>query len=1364
MRLFRFNWTDLATANALALVQRRCCRMREFSVVAFAVIVCAAPSPASAIPSPELIIGSVSSLSQVVTLLAAMLGGGVAIVGAKSAIASRRALVASAFLGSICVVSLGLNTHQWFAHRQQNIDRLEATLLRPAQTPGVPKLDPTLKELSYSQQLKHPMGLNTADAEALLDESTRGQNPETVFIDVRETAETEMGNLPGALAVRYPDFSAAKLDLANKNAVLFCHNGNRSHETCEALAALGIRCKFIIGGLEKWVVEKRRMTGLSERGLADLRAIPSYKNQRTLLETAQVYRLVQKEQAIFVDTRYPLEFAAGHLPDAINLAIRRQPTAVLASQIQNLPKRPVIMPCYDRRGCFFSDVLGLELTRAGHDVRGRYTVPFEYFVPTSRPPHIEQLIADSKRSLWSRARDGAAVLVTWLVGQTSAFSAIIILAIISRSAVAPLSLKAERDQIIAHRIRPEVAKIKARTTDARKRARAMTALYKRHRLTPLQNLFALIFLPIMTLATAGIHQAALTTPMSWIWMPDLSQRDPTFALPMMFGVLIGAYLHATLAQTNRQRGFVWGLGAPIFAGIAFALSSAVDLYLIVSMALLLLQRVFVAIWLRTSPTGLLSLSTFWDRLTLPHGVISLGDPERLAGLGNKAYRLAHLKSKGIAVPNGLLLTQTFLERFADQTETKRARVLQRLWQKIDALQLAVRSSGATEDGPAQSFAGVFESELRVDRAHLENAIARVKYSFTSARAVSYGKAHQTGHVLLQEMIAAEYSGVLFTRDPDSAGAMLVELIAGTAEVLVDGTVTPSAFRFGRFSLSSLDELATPMNLRPLLDIGRRIEALFGHPQDIEWTYRDGHFQIVQSRDIVWVSDTEAALKTEWDYVLLSAAGSESEETVFAQTELSEMLPQPTPLSLSIMETLWEANGSVDLACQKLGLDYRVEDESPAYLVTVAGRLYVNKREEKARAPKINRTTIRLLEKCATTIERDFRDKFLPRYLDRMTLLDAVSFEPLDTPTLLIALKHLSAQFTRETHVEIDVINITAQIFMQIAREGLQRHKVDPAPYFVAAPQLGLTRVIIEAATLSDGARNAVYRQAMGHRAPIDYELSHPRYGEDAHALATACATLQALGFAAGELDASKRQIKQAPAAVLASIERARAFQVLKDDAKHCALREYSTIRRLLVALDQRLDFGGLIFFLTLNEVLALNPLTIESWRKRAAMRRDTRARQLQMPPPPAALSVRDIERAATRGNRICTDDGGVIVGTRVSGARLVDGRCCKVHATISESGAEIANFQPGDIIVARFFHPAWLTYLTQCNGIVCEVGGWLSHIAVLAREHDIPMVVGVAKLDALVDGSTLRIHADGRVEMLGVSNDLGALNSQVADS
>src|SRR5262245_53343742 len=185
---------------------------------------------AFAIPSPELIVGSFTSISQLFALGSALLGGGAAVATMRMRARGAQTRTSLAVLiGALVVLvaSLGLNVYQYLSSAAERQARLEATLTRPMPNLGGKSLDADLKEASYDEHVKHPRGISTEDAEKLLAETLRGQHPDVVFLDIRETAEAEMGSLPGATRVRFPDIASAKLDLAHKKPIVFCHNGNR---------------------------------------------------------------------------------------------------------------------------------------------------------------------------------------------------------------------------------------------------------------------------------------------------------------------------------------------------------------------------------------------------------------------------------------------------------------------------------------------------------------------------------------------------------------------------------------------------------------------------------------------------------------------------------------------------------------------------------------------------------------------------------------------------------------------------------------------------------------------------------------------------------------------------------------------------------------------------------------------------------------------------------------------------------------------------------------------------------------------------------------------------------------------------------
>src|ERR1041384_7474364 len=145
------------------------------------------------------------------------------------------------------------------------------------------------------------------------------------------------------------------------------------------------------------------------------------------------------------------------------------------------------------------------------------------------------------------------------------------------------------------------------------------------------------------------------------------------------------------------------------------------------------------------------------------------------------------------------------------------------------------------------------------------------------------------------MVDAEYAGVLFTRDPSAGGLAMIEMVQGTAENLVSGTVRPSTYRFGRVTKKPFGKETAPIDLGPLLAMGDVAEGLFGGPQDMEWAYRDGRFHLVQSRDITRpvAGDADmAAVQNDLSNAIDRAKGAAPDQVVFAKNELSEMLPRP----------------------------------------------------------------------------------------------------------------------------------------------------------------------------------------------------------------------------------------------------------------------------------------------------------------------------------------------------------------------------------------------------------------------------------------------------------------------------------------
>jgi pyruvate,water dikinase len=81
---------------------------------------------------------------------------------------------------------------------------------------------------------------------------------------------------------------------------------------------------------------------------------------------------------------------------------------------------------------------------------------------------------------------------------------------------------------------------------------------------------------------------------------------------------------------------------------------------------------------------------------------------------------------------------------------------------------------------------------------------------------------------------------------------------------------------------------------------------------------------------------------------------------------------------------------------------------------------------------------------------------------------------------------------------------------------------------------------------------------------------------------------------------------------------------------------------------------------------------------------------------------------------------------------------------------EDANLEQGDILITPFTDPSWTPLFVSIKGLVTEVGGLMTHGAVIAREYGVPAVVGVENATKLIqDGQRIRVHGtEGYVEIL----------------
>jgi pyruvate,water dikinase len=164
-----------------------------------------------------------------------------------------------------------------------------------------------------------------------------------------------------------------------------------------------------------------------------------------------------------------------------------------------------------------------------------------------------------------------------------------------------------------------------------------------------------------------------------------------------------------------------------------------------------------------------------------------------------------------------------------------------------------------------------------------------------------------------------------------------------------------------------------------------------------------------------------------------------------------------------------------------------------------------------------------------------------------------------------------------------------------------------------------------------------------------------------------------------------------------------------------------------------------IFYLTfqeLHDVVRLNQADDQLIRRRKDAFRSYQA----LTPPRVLTSDGEAIAGEYRRDNL---PAGALVGLPVS-AGTIEGRA-RVVLDMAE-----ANLEAGDILVTAFTDPSWTPLFVAIKGLVTEVGGLMTHGAVIAREYGLPAVVGVEHATRLIrDGQRIRVHGtDGYVEIL----------------
>jgi len=756
-----------------------------------------------------------------------------------------------------------------------------------------------------------------------------------------------------------------------------------------------------------------------------------------------------------------------------------------------------------------------------------------------------------------------------------------------------------------------------------------------------------------------------------------------------------------------------------------------------------------------------------------------------AAAGGKGGTLARLFRSGYPVPEGfVVLPEAFAgDELRPEGWAQVQAGLARMRKRDPGASFAVRSSALSEDSASASFAGEFETVLDVHTDEtIREAVRTVRRSRHSERVQTYSQAkgmdqeHEIA-VVVQRLVRAEVSGVLFTADPvtGSRAHMTGNYVYGLGEALVSGEAEPHTFTLARPKGRYDGTGDLKRHARKLYRLGRRLEKDLGAPQDVEWALAGGRLYLLQSRPITTLAECDP-LTQDWnsslsgDYLWADSGGVYPEVI--------------TPSTWSLWRTLLD----------------RHRLSGVPFIGNIVGRIYTNVSVLAAMLHKLGRSEADVMDVLAQMTGRLPEGVEIPACPIR--LWDILSQASIPTLIKQRRLKRELRQFLAAAPARCE--DLVQQI--QAARDGarliaLWREDVEPLlqdlyliqdaanesytyPYGTLRKKLGkllgqaganalLATVgggLEQAASVGIGVglsrvargemSRAAYMAAYGHRHANENELSVPRpyevpgwlddqlaaYGNDAMDLVERMEK-RAAEFGSAWAAFAQRYPKQA-GPIRKQIDKLTAATHDREAIRSELTRMIGVIRAWTLRAGALAGLrDGDAFFLTHQEMLALlageeTPVaTIPG-------RREVYERYRALPPYPAWIRGRfdpvrwasDPERRQDVYDAVsplpAVPDSDTISGYPGSAGR-VEGTVRRIDRL--EEGAQL---QAGEILVAVTTNVGWTPLFPRAAAVVTDIGAPLAHAAIVARELGIPAVVGCGN-------ATMRLETGDRVRVDG---------------
>jgi len=653
-------------------------------------------------------------------------------------------------------------------------------------------------------------------------------------------------------------------------------------------------------------------------------------------------------------------------------------------------------------------------------------------------------------------------------------------------------------------------------------------------------------------------------------------------------------------------------------------------------------------------------------------------------------------------------------------------------------------------------------------------------------------------VILQQMVDPEIAGVLFSYNPYTfnKNEMIIEYVRGLGESLVSGEETPVHLTYNR-SRKNLDNPTGSLSksylraIRLLIDTAAVLEKKSGLAVDIEWAYAQGEVWFLQLRSItnygqqgtLWtdenVGEVIPDIVTPYTWSILNPItnnafmqflksinikeypvdglfGLYKGKVYFNNTAFDETLSRfylsgakqggngkrffgighklsvPFRLLFALLH-FWRFSGNLPLLIQGYMKKYKAVLKTMSFAKTMSAADSYS-----AMNKIIDLHGQTMFYHISDTILAELYYQFLKKMTDRWVQTKT----GFGADALLLGMGDADSA-------------LSGAALWTIAL------KIKQNPALIAAFEKENCREVEQALAAIAGGRKILqmlsdFINRFGHGALHEFELLYPRWWEDRNYIYTNIRNYLTTNVSF-DFDGAHEKIKQQRKDNLKQArplipfgfrllfdylyKKAAYFSGERENLKQAFIKAHSELKKHLLNIGYHLTKEKIlkcpedILFLRQTEIkkyLADIPPR-DGVQKEVDARRAQRSRFIREKHPARMMQMGEIWRPAYDDDDMSDTDGLKGIGCS---AGVIEGRAC-----IILNDSQFSKLKQGDILVTQSTNPGWTPLFVIAGGVITEIGGALSHGAIIAREYGIPMVAAVKNATVNIkDGDRLRVN------------------------